>query len=300
MKGIVPSLNTPFDRHGAVDHAALARLVDHTVDAGCGGMLGLAVAGEQATLTPAEKARYFDCVVGANAGRIPFIASVTAPDPADSVALARVAASAGADGICVQCPPGLDRGGMHRFMDDIARAAPPIVMVQDLDWAGDGMALDDILHLFHAVEPFTWLKIETARAGPKYTAARGATNGALRVCGGWAVLQLMDAMARGVDAFIPTALERVYVAIHRLHVAGRAAEARDLFNRLLPVLNFSNQHIDISIRFFKELRVAEGLFATGTCRVEGAVFDAVQAREAGIARDLALALMREVAGDAVP
>lgn len=89
MKGIVPSLNTPFDIDGALDHASLRHLVSHTVNAGCGGMLGLAVAGEHVALSLAEKTAFIETVTDANSGRIPFIVSATAPDPSVSVELAK-------------------------------------------------------------------------------------------------------------------------------------------------------------------------------------------------------------------
>ena len=293
MRGIVPSLNTPFDTNGSVDHGALRRLVDHTVNAGCGGMLGLAVAGEHATLTQTEKARFVDVVAETNAQRIPFIVSVTAPDKAASLELTKIANSAGAAGICVQLPAGLDRPDQLGFLQDLAAHAPDILMVQDLDWVGGGLPLDDIVFLFENVGKFSWLKIETQRAGPKYSAVLQATDGALNVCGGWAVTQLMDAMARGVHAFIPTGLEGVYVAIHTLYHAGKTAEARALFERLLPIPNFSNQHIGTSILFFKQLRKAEGLFDTDLCRTEDARFDAVQEGEARHAVSYALELIRQ-------
>jgi hypothetical protein len=46
LRGIVPSLNTPFTADDAVDLASVRRLVDWTVEAGSVGMLILAVAGE--------------------------------------------------------------------------------------------------------------------------------------------------------------------------------------------------------------------------------------------------------------
>ena len=280
MHGIVPSLNTPFAADGSLDLPSLRSLVEHTVQAGCGGMLGLAVAGEHATLSPVEKARFVETAAETNVGRIPFIVSVTAANTADSIALARMAHGAGATGLCVQLPDGFDRARATGFLHDLSPFSRDLLMVQDLDWTGSGLALDDIVHLFECVAPFSWLKIETPQAGPKYTAVKQATGGALNVCGGWAVAQLMDALARGVNAFIPTGMERVYVAIHRAYLGGDITTARRLFERLLPVLNFSNQHIDISIRFFKQLRHAEGLFATDTCRIAGNGFDSFQQSEA--------------------
>lgn len=289
MKGIVPSLNTPFNLDGAVDHHSLCKLVHHTIEAGCGGMLGLAVAGEHSMLTHAEKIQIIETVTNANAGRIPFIVSVTSRDHDESRDLAKMAKSAQAAGICVQLPEGLNIEQKQEFLLDLLSDAPDMLMIQDLDWLGGGLSLDDIVYLFENIEHFSWLKIETQSAGPKYSAVLDATDDALNVCGGWAVTQLMDAMARGVNAFIPTGLERTYVAIHTLHENGNTAAARDLFNEVLPILNFSNQHIDTSIRFFKNLRKAEGLFDTNVCRIS-ADLDAIQRLEAEYALHAALSL----------
>ena len=57
------------------------------------------------------------------------------------------------------------------------------------------------------------------------------------------------------------------------------------------MLAFSNQHIDVSIRFFKMLRRAHGLFATDRCRVPP--LDAVQRAEADRLVALALGFERE-------
>lgn len=292
MKGIVPSLNTPFDEDGAVDQKSLRKLVNHTVDAGCGGMLGLAVAGEHSTLTQAEKVFFVETVAETNAQRIPFIVSVTAPDLDASVELTKIAKSAGAAGICVQLPAGHDRQEKLGILQDLAHHAPKLLMVQDLDWVGGGLYLDDIVYLFDNVEKFSWLKIETQQAGPKYSAVLQATGGALNVCGGWAVTQLMDAMARGVNAFIPTGMEYVYVAIYKLYESGNISAARVLFERVLPILNFSNQHIGTSILFFKQLRKSEGLFETDVCRTVEAKFDAIQEFEARHVLNSALDLVR--------
>ena len=170
-------------------------------------------------------------------------------------------------------------------------------MVQDLDWDGDGLPMADIAFLFEWVDQFTWLKIETNNAGPKYSAVLEATRGELNVCGGWAVTQLMDAMARGVHAFIPTGMERVYVTIHKAYETGDIETATALFNRILTVLNFSNQHINTSIRFFKELRKAEGLFDTNICRAVDGALDASQGQAGVEALQTALRLMRDVETD---
>jgi dihydrodipicolinate synthase/N-acetylneuraminate lyase len=291
MHGIVPSLNTPFDVLGALDLSSLSKLVEHTVKTGCGGMLGLAVAGEHDTLNHQEKINFIQTVIQQNQGRIPFICSVTATTFTETLNLTKAAAAARVDGICVQLPPSLNLEQKLSFLEKLEKKSPGIIMVQDLDWSGGGLSLEEIVFLYRRIEKFTWLKIETSQAGPKYSAVTAATEHGLKVCGGWAVTQLMDAMARSVDAFVPTGLESIYVAIYHAYQGGEEQKARTLFESILPILNFSNQHIDISIKFFKSLRVREGLFASDYCRSPSAVFDPVQSQEAMHARSRAMKLL---------
>lgn len=297
MRGIVPSLNTPFAADGSVDDAAVARLVDASVRAGIAGMLLIAVAGEQASLSREEKARIARVAVETTAGRVPVIVSITNPDAEERVALARLARAAGADGICCQVPAGLSGRAIDDAMAEVAAAGPDLLMIQDLDWGGGGLSIADIARLFATLPSFRCLKVETVPAGPKYTRVLEATDGKLHVSGGWAVMQMPDALARGVHAFMPTAMDAIYVAIHAAHARGATDEARALFERLLPIIAFSNQHVDVSIRFFKRLRAAEGIFTTDHCRAPVAPLDAIQAREADTMIRRALDLQRAVLAD---
>jgi 4-hydroxy-tetrahydrodipicolinate synthase len=163
---------------------------------------------------------------------------------------------------------------------EVAEAGPDLLVLQDLDWHGPGLAVEEIVELFERLPRFRALKVEVAPAGPKYGAVLAATGGRLHVSGGWAVMQMPDALARGVHAFMGTELEAVYVAIVRLWRAGREEAARALFEAALPVLAFANQHIDVSIRFLKMLRRANGIFATDVCRPGVRPLDAVQRAEA--------------------
>lgn len=266
MRGIVPSLNTPFTADGAVDLPAMARLAEATIAAGCRGVLGIAVAGEQASLSTGEKDAIVRTLVEVVAGRIPVIASVTSDEAGESLRLATMARRAGADGICCQTPGGIGGAALTEYFKRIAEAGPDLLMIQDLDWEGPGLGLADIERLFRDVLSFQCLKIETAPAGPKYSAVLDATGGALHVSGGWAVREMIDALERGVHAVMPTAMDAHYVAIHDAFRAGDRDRAKHLFETVRPILDFSNQHIDISIRVFKMMRHAEGLFASDHCR----------------------------------
>ena len=238
-----------------------------------------------------EKIQFIKTVTKVNKRRIPFICSVTSADVEESIELTKSANSFDADGICVQLPATFKFSQKENFLKKIEKLSPRILMIQDLDWSGDGMALEEIVKLFYSVDKFNWLKIETVGAGKKYSAVLKELDGRLKVCGGWAVTQLIDAMARSVNAFIPTGLEKIYVEIYRLYQNGNKEEAQLLFEKVLPVLNFSNQNIGTSIRFFKNLRVLEGLFESNYCRYEQAVFSELQETEAAQATSIAIGLL---------
>ncbi|HET6468873.1 MAG TPA: hypothetical protein VFG43_10905, partial [Geminicoccaceae bacterium] len=73
-----------------------------------------------------------------------------------------------------------------------------------------------------------------------------------------------------------------------------------LFERILPILAFSNQHIEVSIAFWKGVRVRQGIFATDRFRPPVRPLDPVQAAEAELLGERALALDAAMAADAHP
>jgi 4-hydroxy-tetrahydrodipicolinate synthase len=294
LRGIVASLHTPFADDGAVDHASLARLVDHVAAAGCSGVLATAVAGEALSLEPRERRELLRTVGKAAAGRLALVAGVSAQGLATSCELAREAAGAGAAMVLWQPPPGVDAAALRHGLEALAGAGGLPIMLQDLDWQGGGLPVATIAGLAAAVPALAAVKIETVPAGPKYGAVRAATGERLHLSGGWAAMQMLDGLARGLDAFIPSGLLPAYCRILALWSAGRHDEARALFERALPILAFSNQHIEVSIAFWKRVRRRQRIFATDRCRAGVRPLDAVQSAEADALAARAVALDAEL------
>ena len=279
LRGIVPSMNTPFLANGDIDLVGLRRCTEATLQAGVAGMLILAVAGETGSLSATEKRLVAHTVLDQVAQRVPVIVGCSSAQQAERLALATMARELDAPAMLCQAPTGLHGTALLAQMEAMAMVGPRLLMLQDLDFSGPGLPLDDILLLHRQLPAFRCLKIEVALPGPKYSAVLEATRGDIHVSGGWAAAQMMEALHRGVHAFIPTAMDRIYVRIYRLFAAGQMDAARALHAQLAPVLAFSNQHIDVSIRFFKHLRQREGLFQTAICRDGVAPLDRHQERE---------------------
>jgi 4-hydroxy-tetrahydrodipicolinate synthase len=280
MRGIIPSLHTPFCKDNKIDILSLKNLIDHSIFTGCSGMLVGAVAGENGSLSLAEKQTIINVCVEHNDNRAPLIVSCSSNNQHDRIALSKEAKVAGADWILCQTPINLKGNELIRCFNEIADAGPSNLMIQDLSWTDNGMDEENILLLFENIKKFKGLKIEVLNSGPKYSRILKATNNKLHLSGGWAIMGMIEALNRGVHAFIPSTMEVIYNKIYNLFTENKIIESRNLFSKILPVLSFTHQHIDMAIKFSKMLRVKEGIFKTDLCRPPISKFDVYQLEEA--------------------
>jgi 4-hydroxy-tetrahydrodipicolinate synthase len=294
MRGIIPSLHTPFCRDNKVDILSLQKLIDHTIVSGCAGMLVGAVAGENASLSLDEKEIIINACVKHNNNRLPLIVSCSANNQYDRITLSRAAKVAGADWILCQTPNNLNGNELTECFNEIADAGPSNLMIQDLSWTDNGMNDEDILLLFENIKKFKGLKIEVLNSGPKYSRILKATNHKLHLSGGWAIMGMIEALNRGVHAFIPSTMEVIYNQIYNLFIEKKINKARDLFSKIVPILSFTHQHIDIAIKFSKMLRVREEIFTTELCRSPISEFDIYQLEEANIHIEKVISLQNNI------
>ncbi len=238
------------------------------------------MASEVGQLSLREKLDVVGQVVATVADRVPVIGGASAHNPQEQVGLAAELINLGCAGILVPIDSAADPIAIERDLAKIVELEPGFLMVQDWDANGQGLPMKTISRLFQRIERFNWIKIEVQNAGPKYTDVLNEFNGELGVAGGWAVTQMIDGLDRGVHAFMPTAMHNIYVEIYRRYAAGEREEAERLFARIKPVLAFSNQSLDISIRFFKRMLHAQGVYATPNVRLSGTSFGVNDKRRA--------------------
>jgi dihydrodipicolinate synthase/N-acetylneuraminate lyase len=275
--GVMGVLQTPFLESREIDWTSYEGLIGDALSAGIDGFLVPAIASENAWLSLDEKLLLARKVQETVLTSVPVFWAAGSTDPSICRRVIEEAELHGATGCVVAVPPPLYAQPelILEFFTAITQGMRICLMVQDWEPGGTGLTLETIRNLFVKIPQCRAIKVETLPAGPKYTGILKEFGGDLHVSGGWAVQQYIEGLDRGVHAMIPEcSMIRIYKRIDSLHRAGQREAARSLFWRLLPVLAFTNQELDTSIRFFKRLLVRKGIFQTPVVRLQSPGFDA--------------------------
>ena len=265
MFGMMPAMNTPFTEDDRVDLDGLQKHIDNAIEAGICGFLIPVVASEVNKLTFNERSRIIEAALEANNGRVPVIGGASALNKEDCLENVKNLLRYNLDCILANIPY-KNEEQYADYVYSIAALNPPMLMIQDYDIHGAGVPEPLILRLFEEVNCFRCIKVETQPAGPKYTTLLEATKNTLHVSGGWSVTQIIDAWDRGAHAMANTGLHEIYCKVYELHKKGQRDKAIALYEKMQPILAFSNQHVDISIHFFKHLLCRQGIFKTPKVR----------------------------------
>jgi 4-hydroxy-tetrahydrodipicolinate synthase len=104
IKGIIPPLITPLADRDTLDHDGLERLIERQITGGVSGLFVLGTTGEAPSLSYRLRRELIQRVCDQVDGRIPVLAGVTDTAFVESVALAKVAAEAGAAAVVLTTP----------------------------------------------------------------------------------------------------------------------------------------------------------------------------------------------------
>lgn len=293
LRGIITVLNTPFTTTNQIDIEALRKNIRYAIRSGVAGFLVPAMASEVDRLTENERLTMVKTALDEIKGSIPVIGGASSPDRDTRLKMTRSLIDLGCEGI-LHSIPFTNEEQYRSEVELIAKYDPKFLMLQDYAFSAYGLPVSLITKLFQEIECFRALKIELVPAGLKYTEILKATEGKLHVSGGWAVMQLIEALDRGVHAFMPTGMHEIYTQIFSLYMNGKRNDAQKLFHQILPVLAFSNQHLDISIHFFKRLLWKQGIYLTPNVRQPILPFDDILQKNADELISIVLNLIQKL------
>jgi 4-hydroxy-tetrahydrodipicolinate synthase len=263
--GITPAVTVPFAADDSINVDALKANVAHMVDGGIHGLVVNGTMGEAGSLSGDERRLVLDTVLAAAGGRVPVSAGVSAGSTAAACALAEEARAGGAHGVmCL--PPLLYRGSAAEFAAHYAAVADaaqlPVMAYNNPEASHVDMTPEVIAEIAAAVPGVVAVK-ECSGDARRIATLLGTTELEVLVGGDDWALEGFAAGAAGWVSGVANVAPAECVELMELVEQGRLPEARELYQRLLPL-----GRLDMTpwlVQYFKGAMDAVGLTG-GRCR----------------------------------
>lgn len=274
--GVYTVAPTPFHSDGSVDLKSVEKMTESLLSLGIDGLLVLGVMGEANKLLDEERQQVLTRFISAAAGVGKVIVGTNHPGAIPSRELTRVAEESGADAVMIS-PPTLAKPNPQTILDyfeTIADGSEIEIVLQDHPTSsGVIMSVELINELHQHVDQMTALKLEDPPTAQKMSSVL-ATSDSLKVFGGLGGLSFIDELDRGASGTMTGfAYPEILKRVHDLHQSGEIQEARQLFDRFLPLILFESQPL-ISLSVRKHLYRARGFIANPSVRAPAPSLDA--------------------------
>jgi len=246
--GCFPIAPTTFEARGELDLESQKRVVDFLVDAGVAGICILANYSEQFSLDDGERETLTTAIIDHVAGRVPVIVTTSHFSTRIAAARSRHAQDAGAAMVMLMPPYHgatlrVTEEAIAEFFRSVADAIDVPILIQDASVAGTSLSAAFLARLAREIERVRYFKIEMPGAAMKLRELieRGGptVEGPFDGEEGITLIPDLDAGATGTmpSAMIPDVLGKVVALYH----GGQRDEARTLYERYLPLINYENR-----------------------------------------------------------
>jgi 4-hydroxy-tetrahydrodipicolinate synthase len=240
MRGCATALVTPFNADGAIDEAALTRLIEYQLAGGVKLLVPCGTTGESATMTEEEDQRVISRTIELARGRAHVIAGTGSNSTAATIQNSKIARELGADAVLVVAPfynkP--TQPGLYAHFRAVAEAVDlPLVIYNVPGRTSCNIAADTTLRLARDCENIAAVKEASGNMSQIMEILRTRPDG-FRVLSGDDALTF-PMMALGADGLISVAANEAPELMSRmvdLALEGKWDEARNLHYRLLPLM----------------------------------------------------------------
>lgn len=278
---------TPFTDNGALDLDSADRLVDFYIEKGVTGITILGMMGEAPKLAPEESEQFLARVLGRVDGRVPVIVGVSNAGLDNLVRLARSSMDQGAAGVMVAPVANLGtEEKVYNYFTQVFSALGPGIPVCYQDYPFSTKSEISVSLFNRLVKEYSQLVMlkheEWPGLGKLSQVRRSAAEQGLRrvsVLVGNGGLYLPQELARGADgAMTGFAYPEMLVDVVRLHRAGDADRAEDIFDAYLPLVRHEQQP-GFGLALRKEILHRRGVIASPIVRAPGPKLNATDHEE---------------------
>lgn len=253
--GVFPAITTQMHKDGSLDLGATATHAEVLIASGISGLIFLGSLGENQTLTPEEKRRVMEAMIGVVAGRVPVLSGVAESSLAEAVRYVRDLERLGADGYMLM-PPMIykspdPRESLHHFRT-VARAAglPAMIYNNPISYGHD--LTPELFAELADEKNFVALKESSGNprritdlhntVGDRYAIFTGVDDLALES----AILGI-DGWVAGAGIAFPAENQHFWELTRR----GEWDKARELYRWFTPLL-----HLDVHPKFVQYIKLA--------------------------------------------
>ena len=271
FRGIFVIVVTPFTETLELDEAGLARTVEFSLAAGAQGVVATALASEGGYLSEAERKRAAEIIVGTAGGRAPAIVAVSAPHHRLAAEFAAHAETIGADAV-MSLPPTLHPSSpaeIRTHYREISKATSLPLVLQNVTGQGaSAMSAGLLAELVEELPNARFVKEESGYPAQTVGDIRRLAGDKLHgVMGGRAGKTLMEEVRHGVSGTMPACeIADVHVALWAAIEAGDDKRARQVFQRLLPLLDLEATY---GMPLMKEVLKMRGVIGSTAVRQSG-------------------------------
>jgi len=240
LRGCATALVTPFTADGAIDEAALTRLIEYQLSGGVKLLVPCGTTGESATMTEEEDQRVIKRTIELARGRAHVIAGTGSNSTAAAIDNSRIARDLGADAVLIVAPfynkP--TQQGLYAHFRAIAEAVDlPIVIYNVPGRTSCNISADTTLRLAGDCENIVAVKEASGNLSQIMEILHQRPDG-FRVLSGDDALTF-PMIALGADGLISVASNEAPELMARmvdLALEGKWSEARELHYHLLPLM----------------------------------------------------------------
>ena len=235
FQGSLVALVTPMASDGALDVAALKRLVEYHVENGTDGIVAVGTTGESATVDYEEHCAIIRRVVEMVRDRVPVIAGTGANSTSEAIELTRCAQAGGVDA-CLLVTPYYNRPtqeGLYRHFRAIAEAVPIPQILYNVPGRTACDMLPDTVARLAVIDNIIGLK-EASGAVSRVTEILDRTGGEFRVFSGddGIALEAILVGAKGVISVTANVAPRDMHEMCALALAGDVQRAKAVNEKL--------------------------------------------------------------------
>lgn len=243
IQGVFPVIATPFKEDYSIDEASFRKIIRYVLDAGAHGITYPAVASEFYSLSDDERKMLTEIIIDEVNGKIPVVITTTAASTNAAVDLTQHATDSGADVIMLMTPHIIKENfdGILRYYKTVAeKTDKPIILQNASKPLGSSLSIPKVCRIIDEVPRVEYVKEENSPCGQRITQILSSANDSFQgVFGGAGGRYIMDELKRGIVGVMPACeLTEIHVKIYEYFQEGNLTEARALYYKSLPLVNF--------------------------------------------------------------